>query len=96
MWLWILSNIAGSLLGAASVAWFKDTKAGKWCFDKYLDIAYWANERYGVDILDKEEISWQLKYPNVNSKIVKLENRIRQLEIKQKDQENVTSRSTNK
>ena len=48
------------------------------------------------NILDKEEISWQLKYPNVNSKIVKLENRIRQLEIKQKDQENATSRSTNK
>ena len=39
MWLWIVSNIAGSLLGAASVAWFKDTKAGKWCFDKYLDIS---------------------------------------------------------
>lgn len=87
MWLWIVSNIAGSLLGAATTAWFQDTKAGKWCFDKYLGIAYWANEKYGIDILNKEEISWTKKYPGVNSKIIKLENRILELEIKQKEKE---------
>jgi len=80
MWLWIVSSIAGSLLGAATTEWFKDTKAGKWCFDKYLNIAYWANEKYGIDILDKEEISWTKKYPGVNSKIMKLESRILYLE----------------
>ena len=80
MWLWIVSNIAGSLLGAATTAWFKDTKAGKWCFDKYLGIVYWANEKYGLDILDKEEISWTRKYPKINSKIIKLESRILHLE----------------
>ena len=96
MWLWIVSNIAGGLLGTATAAWFKDTKAGKWCFDKYLDIAYWANEKYGIDILDKEEISWQQKYPNVNSKIIKLESRILELEIKQKEKNNAASRSTSK
>jgi hypothetical protein len=82
MWLWIISNIAGSLLGAATTEWFKDTKAGKWCFDKYLEIAYWANEKYGIDILNKEEISWRQKYPGVNSKIVELESRIEKLERK--------------
>ena len=29
MWLWIISNIAGALLGAATVSWFGKTKAGK-------------------------------------------------------------------
>jgi len=82
MWLWIISNIAGSLLGAATTEWFKDTKAGKWCFDKYLEIAYWANEKYGIDILNKEEISWHQKYPGVNSKIIELESRIEKLERK--------------
>ena len=82
MWLWMVSSIAGSLLGAATTEWFKDTKAGKWCFDKYLDIAYWANEKYGLDILDKEEISWRKKYPGVNKQIMKLESRVRELENK--------------
>jgi len=82
MWLWMVSSIAGSLLGAATTEWFKDTKAGKWCFDKYLDIAYWANEKYGLDILDKEEISWRKKYPGVNKQIMKLESRILELERK--------------
>ena len=78
----MVSSIAGSLLGAATTEWFKDTKAGKWCFDKYLDIAYWANEKYGLDILDKEEISWRKKYPGVNKQIMKLESRVRELENK--------------
>ena len=82
MWIWLVSSIAGSLLGAATTEWFKDTKAGKWCFDKYLDIAYWANERYGFDILDKEEISWKINYPNINQKIITLEKRIVELEKK--------------
>jgi hypothetical protein len=82
MWLWIVSSIAGSLLGAATTEWFKDTKAGKWCFDKYLNIVYWANEKYGIDILNKEEISWTKKYPGVNKQIIKLELRVRELENK--------------
>ena len=84
MWLWIVSNIAGALMGAAATAWFKDTKAGKWCFDKFLNISYWANEKYGIDILNKEEISWTQKYPQINSKIIKLESRILHLEIELK------------
>ena len=46
MWLWIVSNIAGSLLGAATTRWFKDTKAGVWCYKKYEAIANWATDRY--------------------------------------------------
>jgi hypothetical protein len=82
MWLWMVSSIAGSLLGAATTEWFKDTKAGKWCFDKFLSISYWANDKYGIDILNKEEISWRKKYPGVNKQIMKLESRVQELENK--------------
>ncbi len=80
MWLWFVSNIAGGLLGAATAAWFKDTKAGNWCYDRYLSISYWAVDKFGIDILDKEEISWKIKYPNVSKKIYDLERRIENLE----------------
>ena len=72
MWLWMVSSIAGSLLGAASTKWFKDTKAGLWCYDKFEDIADWATKRYGIDILDKEGIAWRRKYPNVEKQIDEL------------------------
>ena len=57
MWIWVVSNIAGSLLGAASATWIKDTKLGVWGYSKFEDIANWAQERYGIDILDKEDIN---------------------------------------
>jgi|TARA_B110000914_G_C15193174_1_gene322772 hypothetical protein len=72
MWLWIVSNIAGALLGAASTAWFKDTRAGVWCYNQFDSIADWATKRYGIDILDKEGIAWKRKYPNVASQIDEL------------------------
>ena len=40
MWIWVVSNIAGSLLGAASAAWIKDTKLGVWGYSKFEDIAW--------------------------------------------------------
>ena len=73
MWLWIVSNVAGSLLGAASTKWFKDTRAGVWCYDRFDDIAEWATKRYGIDILDKEGIAWRAKYPNVAKEIDSLQ-----------------------
>ena len=39
MWIWVVSNIAGSLLGAASTRWVKDTKVGIWGYKKFEDIA---------------------------------------------------------
>jgi hypothetical protein len=69
MWLWLVSSIAGSLLGAASTKWFKDTKAGVWCYNKFEQIANWAKDRYGIDVLDKEDIAWRTKYPSVAKQI---------------------------
>ena len=82
MWLWIVSNIAGALLGAASTAWFKDTRAGVWCYNQFDSIADWATERYGIDILDKEGIAWKTKYPKIAKRIDELEERLSRLEEK--------------
>jgi hypothetical protein len=81
MWLWLVSSIAGSLLGAATTKWFKDTRAGIWCYNKYDAIADWAVKRYGIDILDKEAIAWRTKYPNVAKRTDELEHRINFLEL---------------
>ena len=80
MWIWVVSNIAGSLLGAASATWIKDTKLGVWGYSKFEDIADWAQERYGIDILDKEDIAWRTQYPNIAKKIDGLEKRLHRME----------------
>ena len=85
MWFWVVSNIAGSLLGAASAAWIKDTKLGVWGYKKFESIANWAKDRYGIYILDKEDIAWRTKYPNVSKKIDELERRLHDLEDRQTD-----------
>ena len=80
MWIWVVSNIAGSLLGAASTTWIKDTKVGVWGYSKFEDIANWAQERYGIDILDKEDIAWRTQYPNIAKRIDDLEQRLHKIE----------------
>ena len=80
MWIWVVSNIAGSLLGAASAAWIKDTKLGVWGYSKFEDIADWAQKKYGIVILDKEDIAWRTQYPNIAKKIDGLEKRLHRME----------------
>ena len=41
---------------------------------------YWASEELGVDILNKEEISWKTKYPNIEKRLFNLERSIEALE----------------
>jgi hypothetical protein len=88
MWLWLVSSIASGLVGSAAAGWFGKTKAGKWCYDKYLDISWWANEKYGIDILNKEEVSWESwrsSHPVAAKKINELEQRLEKIE-KRKDE----------
>ena len=80
MWIWVVSNIAGSVLGAASATWIKDTKLGVWGYSKFEDIADWAQKKYGIDILDKEDIAWRTQYPNIAKKIDGLEKRLHRME----------------
>ena len=79
MWFWLISTIAGSVLGNAADSWFSDTKLGVWFYKKVDDVSTWASEKLGLKVLQDEE-NWKTKYPNVSKKIDDLEARIQKLE----------------
>ena len=79
MWFWIISNIAGSILGSAADTWFADTKAGKWFYKKVDDVSSWASKKLGLKVLQDEK-NWKVKYPNVSKKLDDLEARLIELE----------------
>ena len=79
MWFWLVSAIAGSILGNAADSWFADTKFGVWFYKKVDDVSTWASKKLGLKVLQDEE-NWKTKYPNVSKKIDDLEARIQKLE----------------
>ena len=83
MWFFIISSIAGSILGNAADSWFADTKLGIWFYNKVDDVSTWASNKLGVKIL-KDENNWKTKYPNVAMKIEELEAKIEKLERRMK------------
>ena len=79
MWLWLISSIAGSILGSAADSWFADTKAGIWFYKKVDQISGWAARKLNIKILAEED-AWKKKYPNVAKKMDDLDNRLSELE----------------
>ena len=79
MWFFLISSIAGSILGNAVDSWFADTKLGIWFYKKVDDVSIWASNKLGLKIL-KDENNWKTKYPNVAMKIEELEAKIEKLE----------------
>ena len=79
MWFWIVSAIAGSILGNAADNWFSQTKMGMWFYKKVDDVSTWASQKLGLKVLQDEE-DWKKKYPNVALRIEKLEARLKKLE----------------
>lgn len=78
--LWIYTAIAGSLLGAAFLFWFKDTRVAIWAVGKFdLALEYLA-KRWGWTWLQNDSNAWRVKYPKITSKIDELEKRIKDLE----------------
>lgn len=80
--LWIYTSIIGALLGAAFLAYFKDTHAGLWAYAKLDQFLDYLVERWGLTWLKQPEDAWRKKYPYVTKKIDELENRIKELEKK--------------
>ncbi len=78
--LWIYTGIGGSLAGAAFLAYFKDTRAGLWCYAKLDQFLDFLVARYGWAWLEQPTDAWRKKYPHVTKKIDELEARINQLE----------------
>ena len=79
MWFFLISSIAGSILGNATDSWFADTKLGVWVYKKVDDVATWASNKLGLKVL-KDENNWRVKYPNVAKKLEELEARISNIE----------------
>ena len=80
MWFWIVSSIAGSILGSATNSWFEKTAMGRW-FYKKVDTCYnWAAKRYDLDVLTKEEKLIK-KFPALTKKIDKLEDQVAKLKV---------------
>ncbi len=67
MWFFLISNIAGSILGSAANSWFADTKLGIWFYKKVDDVSTWASKKLGLKVL-QDENTWRKKYPNVSKK----------------------------
>ena len=68
MWCWVISAIAGSILGNAADSWFADTKLGIWFYKKVDDVSTWASKKLGLNILQNED-NWKRKYPNISKHI---------------------------
>jgi len=70
--LWIYTAIAGSLVGAAFLAYFKDTRAGLWCYAKLDQFLDYLVERWGLTWFEQPTDAWRKKYPYVTKKIDEL------------------------
>jgi hypothetical protein len=86
--LWIYTAIAGSLIGAAFLAYFKDTRAGLWAYAKLDKTLDYLVARWGLTWFEQPTDAWRKKYPYVTKKIDELEARIEKLEGKSNDNGN--------
>ena len=82
--LWIYTAIAGALLGAAFLAWFKSTRAGLWCYSKFDQLLDYLVQRWNWTWLAEDPEAWRKRYPKVTAKIDDLEARLAKLENKKK------------
>ena len=78
--LWIYTSIGGALIGAAFLAYFKDTRAGLWSYAKLDQFLDYLIARWGLTWLEQPDDAWRKKYPHVTRKIDELEARIVNLE----------------
>jgi hypothetical protein len=78
--LWIYTSIAGALLGAAFLFWFKDTRMATWAVKKFDGFLEYLAIRWGWTWLQNDPNAWRVKYPKITTKIDQLEKRIEELE----------------
>jgi len=79
MWFWLISSIAGSILGSAADSWFADTKMGKWFYGTVDNVCTWAAEKLNIKMLADED-KWRKQYPRIADKMDDLEVRLIKLE----------------
>jgi hypothetical protein len=79
MWFWLISAIAGSIIGSATESWFRDTKLGIWFYNKVDRMYTWANKKYGLKLLTDEEDRMK-KFPQLSKRLETLESQIKQIQ----------------
>ena len=83
--LWIYTAIGGSLLGAAFLAWFRNTNAALYLMSKFDALLDYLVDKFGWDWLQDDPEAWRKRYPKVTKKIDDLESRLQKLEGKKHD-----------
>lgn len=78
--LWIYTALAGSIFGAAAVAYLSTTRIGLWGYAKFDQLIDFLVARYGWTWLEQPDDAWRQKYPRITKKIDELETRIAELE----------------
>lgn len=78
--LWIYTAVAGSLFGAAFLAWFRNTHAALYLMGKFDSFLDYLVDRFGWDWLQDDPEAWRKRYPKVTKKVDELEARIVELE----------------
>ena len=78
--LWIYTAIGGSLIGAAFLAWFRNTHAALLLMSKFDLLLDTLVDKFGWDFLQDDPEAWRKRYPKVTKKIDDLEARIVELE----------------
>ena len=86
--LWIYTAIGGSLLGAAFLAWFRNTNAALYLMSKFDALLDYLVDKFGWDWLQDDPEAWRKRYPKVTKKIDDLESRLQKLEGKTHDNGN--------
>ncbi len=78
--LWIYTALAGSLFGAAFLAYFQGTRAGLWCYAQFDRVLDYLVTRWKLTWFEQPTDAWRKRYPRITAKIDELEQRIKELE----------------
>ena len=74
--LWIYTAIAGALLGAAFLFWFKNTRMATWGAAKFAAFLEHLANKWGWTWLQDDPEAWRKKYPKITAKIDDIEERL--------------------
>jgi hypothetical protein len=79
-WFWAFSSIASALLGAATLAYVRDTKIGIKGYQLFDFLIDKLRDKYNIHALDQPVDAWRNQQPELAAKIDQLENRLEKLE----------------
>lgn len=82
-YLWIYTSIAGALLGAACLAYIRDTRIGLWGYSKFDRMCDYLRDRYGWSWFNQDPDAWKKVNPKISKKIEEIEERINKIECLQ-------------